>query len=137
MSNIAKESIEEYKRNASPISEARFKQANLNLTDCLYNLSSKTQAQLHSLLGSQGVILVQKIVNTIKVKDIVQDIIYDFVKVGRINEQLGIKPDPLVNKCFWFNYLLVQLLFRIIEIKACTKQSFKSINFVILYIKFA
>jgi len=93
------ERIEEYKKNSTNLAEQRFKQANLNLTNCLNGLSFNTQNQLHSLLGSQGQNAVQNIANTLKIDDIVQSIIYDFVKVGSINEKLGIRPDPMINKC--------------------------------------
>ena len=99
ISTIAKDSLEEYKKNSTNLAEQRFKQANLNLTNCLNGLSFNTQNQLHSLLGSQGQNAVQNIANTLKIDDIVQSIIYDFVKVGSINEKLGIRPDPIINKC--------------------------------------
>ena len=99
ISTIAKDSLEEYKKNSTNLTEQRFKQANLNLTNCLNGLSFNTQNQLHSLLGSQGQNAVQNIANTLKIDDIVQSIIYDFVKVGSINEKLGIRPDPIINKC--------------------------------------
>jgi hypothetical protein len=99
ISTIAKDSLEEYKKNSTNLAKQRFKQANLNLTNCLNGLSFNTQNQLHSLLGSQGQNAVQNIANTLKIDDIVQSIIYDFVKVGSINEKLGIRPDPIINKC--------------------------------------
>ena len=99
IATIAKDSLEEYKKNSTNLAEQRFKQANLNLTNCLNGLSFNTQNQLHSLLGSQGQNAVQNIANTLKIDDILQSIIYDFVKVGSINEKLGIKPDPIINKC--------------------------------------
>ena len=99
ISSIAKDSLEEYKKNSTNLAEQKFRQANLNLTNCLNGLSFNTQNQLHSLLGSQGQNAVQNIANTLKIDDILQSIIYDFVKVGSINEKLGIKPDPIINKC--------------------------------------
>jgi hypothetical protein len=99
ISTIAKDSLEEYKKNSTNLAGQRFKQANLNLTNCLNGLSFNTQNQLHSLLGSQGQNAVQNIANTLKIDDVVQSIIYDFVKVGSINEKLGIRPDSIKNKC--------------------------------------
>jgi hypothetical protein len=99
ISNIAKYRLEEYKKNSTNLAEQNFKMANLNLTNCLNSLSFNTQNQLHALLGSQGQNAIQNIANTLNMEDIVQSIIYDFVKVGSINEKLGIRPDPIINKC--------------------------------------
>jgi hypothetical protein len=99
ISSIAKSSLDDYKKNPTILAEQRFKQANLNLTNCLSVLSLNTQNQLHSLLGSQLEKTVQKIIGTLKVNDLVLAVIHDFVKVGTINEKLGIRPDPLLNKC--------------------------------------
>jgi hypothetical protein len=99
ISNNAKSSLDDYKKNPTILTEQRFKQANLNLTNCLSVLSLNNQNQLHSLLGSQLEKTVQKIIGSLKINDLVQAVIHDFVKVGAINEKLGIRPDPLLNKC--------------------------------------
>lgn len=99
ISSIAKNKLDEYKKNPTASAEQKFKQANLNLTNCLNVLSFNTQNQLHALLGSQLESAVQKIVGTLKINDLVQTVIYDYVKVGTINEKVGIRPDPLLNKC--------------------------------------
>jgi hypothetical protein len=99
LSNVAKFNLEGYKKNPTNKTEQNFKQANLNLTSCLNDLSINTQNQLHSLLGAQMENIAQNIANTLKIDDIVKTIIYDFVKVGSINEKLGIRPDPWANRC--------------------------------------
>ncbi len=99
ISSNAKSSLDDYKKNPTILAEQRFKQANLNLTNCLSVLSLNNQNQLHSLLGSQLEKTVQKIIGSLKINDLVQAVIHDFVKVGTINEKLGIRPDPLLNKC--------------------------------------
>lgn len=99
ISNNAKHNLEDYKNNPSTLTEQRFKQANLNLTNCLDIISINTQNQLHSLLGAQGESAIQNIADTLKINDIVRSIVQDFVKLGSINEQLDIRPDPLINKC--------------------------------------
>jgi hypothetical protein len=100
ISNIAKDNLEIYQKNPTIIGEQRFKQSNLDLSSCLFNMKDKSQTQLHDLLGSQLVDVAQTTVNTLRLKDIIQVIALDWAKVEAINEQLGIKPDPLLNKCF-------------------------------------
>jgi hypothetical protein len=99
ISSNAKSSLDDYKKNPTILAQQKFKQANLNLTNCLSVLSLNNQNQLHALLGSQLEKTVQKIIGSLKINDLVQAVIYDFVKIGTINEKLGIKPDPLQNKC--------------------------------------
>ncbi|MGN6623033.1 MAG: hypothetical protein ACTHKK_02710, partial [Candidatus Nitrosocosmicus sp.] len=99
LSNVTKYNLERYKKNPTIQTEQNFKQANLNLTSCLNDLSINTQNQLHSLLGTQMENIAQNIANTLKIDDMVKTIIYDFVKIGSINEKLGIRPDPNANKC--------------------------------------